>query len=124
MAGSEKQNRGLALAALCCFAITSNAQTTIDSVGGSPEPVGLYEKYEAAFSLGTVYDNPFDPDEVDVPIPGNDDALRAIRLFSGRMADAILAGRGVREATLAEKAGVAEPVRTPNAAHAGPPLSA
>jgi small subunit ribosomal protein S2 len=35
---------------------------------------------------------------VDFVIPGNDDALRAIKLFTSRVADAILAGRGVREA--------------------------
>jgi small subunit ribosomal protein S2 len=35
-------------------------------------------------------------------IPGNDDALRAIKLFAGRMADAILAGRGLREARAVE----------------------
>jgi small subunit ribosomal protein S2 len=49
-----------------------------------------------------ILDTNSDPDEVDVPIPGNDDALRAIRLFAGKVADAVLAGRGVREAQLAE----------------------
>ena len=44
------------------------------------------------------------PDEVDYVIPGNDDALRAIRLFAGRIADAVLAGRGLREARAAEAA--------------------
>ena len=48
-----------------------------------------------------VVDTNCDPDEVDVPIPGNDDALRAIRLFAGKVADAVLAGRGLREAQLA-----------------------
>jgi small subunit ribosomal protein S2 len=39
---------------------------------------------------------------VDYVIPGNDDALRAIRLFASRMADAVLAGRGIRESSQAE----------------------
>jgi small subunit ribosomal protein S2 len=39
---------------------------------------------------------------VDFVIPGNDDALRAIKLFSGKIADAILAGKGLRESRLAE----------------------
>jgi small subunit ribosomal protein S2 len=43
-----------------------------------------------------------DPDEVDHVIPGNDDALRAIRLFAGRVADAVLAGRAMREARATE----------------------
>jgi len=38
-----------------------------------------------------------DPDEVDYVIPGNDDALRAIRLFASRIADAVITGRGIRE---------------------------
>jgi small subunit ribosomal protein S2 len=62
-----------------------------------------------------VLDTNSDPDEVDVPIPGNDDALRAIRLFAGKVADAVLAGRGLREAQLAETVagGTAEPARRP-----------
>ena len=34
-----------------------------------------------------------DPDEIDYPIPGNDDAIRAIRLFSALIADAVLEGK-------------------------------
>jgi small subunit ribosomal protein S2 len=87
------------------------------------EAIAVAEARKLRIPVVGVLDTNCDPDEVDVPIPGNDDALRAIRLFSSRMADAILEGRGIREATLAEKAGVPEPVRPPNAAHAGPPLS-
>ena len=36
-------------------------------------------------------------------MPGNDDALRAIRLFTARVADAVLEGRGVRESATAEQ---------------------
>jgi small subunit ribosomal protein S2 len=35
-------------------------------------------------------------------IPGNDDALRAIRLFASRIADAVIGGRGLREAAQAD----------------------
>jgi small subunit ribosomal protein S2 len=51
-----------------------------------------------------IVDTNCDPDEVDYVIPGNDDALRAIKLFAGRIADAVLAGRGLREARAAETA--------------------
>jgi small subunit ribosomal protein S2 len=44
-----------------------------------------------------------DPDEVDFPIPGNDDAIRAVRLLTSRLADAIVEGRGE-----AAKSGLAE----------------
>jgi small subunit ribosomal protein S2 len=53
---------------------------------------------------------------VDVVIPGNDDALRPLRLFAGRMADAVLAGRALREARTPEPTppgGEAAEVRRP-----------
>jgi len=49
-----------------------------------------------------VVDTNCDPDEVDYVIPGNDDALRAIRLFASRIADAVLGGRGIRESAQAD----------------------
>jgi small subunit ribosomal protein S2 len=49
-----------------------------------------------------VVDTNCDPDEIDFPIPGNDDAIRAIRLITSRLADAIIEGRGA-----GAKAGVA-----------------
>jgi small subunit ribosomal protein S2 len=52
-----------------------------------------------------VVDTNCDPDEVDFVIPGNDDALRAIRLFASKIADAVVAGRGVRESAQAEDGG-------------------
>jgi len=35
-------------------------------------------------------------------IPGNDDALRSIRLFASKVADAVLSGRGIRESSQAD----------------------
>ncbi len=40
-----------------------------------------------------IVDTNCDPDEIDYPVPGNDDAIRAIRLFSALVADAILEGK-------------------------------
>ena len=42
-----------------------------------------------------VVDTNCDPDEVTWPIPGNDDALRAIRLFTNKIADAVVEGRAL-----------------------------
>jgi small subunit ribosomal protein S2 len=67
------------------------------------EAIAVAEARKLRIPVIGVLDTNSDPDEVDVPIPGNDDALRAIRLFAGRVADAVLAGRGVREAHLAEQ---------------------
>jgi len=35
-----------------------------------------------------------DPEEIDYPIPGNDDAIRSIKLITSRLSDAVLEGRG------------------------------
>ena len=43
-----------------------------------------------------------------IVIPGNDDALRAIRLFTSKIADAITSGRGIRESAQAEETAEAE----------------
>ena len=61
-----------------------------------------------------VVDTNCDPDEVDFVIPGNDDALRSIRLFAAGVADAVLAGRGIAESHARDTA--AENVPPPRAA--------
>jgi len=42
-----------------------------------------------------VCDTNCDPDLIDHPIPGNDDAIRAVKLFCSVIADAILEGKGI-----------------------------
>ena len=44
-----------------------------------------------------------DPDPVDLVIPANDDAIRAIKLITGKMADAVIEGKNVRAATMADQ---------------------
>ena len=51
-----------------------------------------------------IVDTNCDPDEVDYPIPGNDDAIRAIRLISATMANAVQEGRQGTDAEAAEAA--------------------
>ncbi len=53
-------------------------------------------------SVGIV-DTNCDPDDIDYVIPGNDDAIRAIRLFLNRIADAAIEGRQMYEKTLQEE---------------------
>ena len=60
-----------------------------------------------------IVDTNCDPDDVDYLIPGNDDALRSIRLFLSRIADAVVAGRGLRDAE-----GQASAAQTPEPAQA------
>ena len=54
-------------------------------------------------SLFPIVDTNCDPDEIDYVIPGNDDAIRAVKLISGAMASAVLEGKqGVQDAPAAE----------------------
>ena len=62
------------------------------------EAIAVKEARKLKIPVVGVVDTNCDPDEVDYVIPANDDALRAIRLFAGRIADAVLAGHGIRDA--------------------------
>jgi small subunit ribosomal protein S2 len=68
------------------------------------EKIAVDEARKLKIPIIGIVDTNCDPDEVDYPIPGNDDALRSIRLFASRIADAVLGGRGVRESAQAEGA--------------------
>jgi small subunit ribosomal protein S2 len=61
------------------------------------EKIAVDEARKLKIPVIGIVDTNSNPDEVDYVIPGNDDALRAIRLFASRIADTILAGRGIRE---------------------------
>ena len=67
------------------------------------EKIAVDEARKLKIPVIGVVDTNCDPDEVDYVIPGNDDALRAIRLFASKIADAILAGRAMRESKIAEE---------------------
>jgi small subunit ribosomal protein S2 len=67
------------------------------------EKIAVDEARKLKIPVIGVVDTNCDPDEVDYVIPGNDDALRAIRLFSARIADAVVAGRDMRESRIAEE---------------------
>jgi len=61
------------------------------------EQIAVDEARKLKIPVVGVVDTNCDPDEVDYVIPGNDDALRSIRLFAAGVADAVLAGRGLAE---------------------------
>ena len=65
------------------------------------EQIAVDEARKLKIPVVGVVDTNCDPDEVDYVIPGNDDALRSIRLFAAGVADAVLAGRGLAEAASA-----------------------
>ncbi|MFQ5655982.1 MAG: 30S ribosomal protein S2 [Candidatus Methylomirabilales bacterium] len=58
------------------------------------ERIAVREARRLNIPVVAIVDTNCDPDEIDYPIPGNDDAIRSIKLISSRLADAILEGRG------------------------------
>jgi len=66
------------------------------------EKIAVDEARKLKIPVIGVVDTNCDPEDVDFVIPGNDDALRSIRLFTSHIANAILAGRGMRESAHAE----------------------
>jgi small subunit ribosomal protein S2 len=56
------------------------------------EHIAIKEANRLGIPVIAVVDTNSDPEEVDFPIPGNDDAIRAIRLFTSRIADNVLEG--------------------------------
>jgi small subunit ribosomal protein S2 len=77
---------------------------TIFVVDTRKEKIAVDEARKLKIPVIGIVDTNCDPDEVDFVIPGNDDALRAIRLFASKIAEAVSAGRGMRESRLAEEA--------------------
>jgi small subunit ribosomal protein S2 len=57
------------------------------------ERIAVAEARKLNIPIVAIVDTNCDPDEVDYVIPGNDDAIRAVKLLTGRMADAIMEGR-------------------------------
>jgi small subunit ribosomal protein S2 len=68
------------------------------------EKIAVDEARKLKIPVIGIVDTNCDPDEVDFVIPGNDDALRAIRLFASHVADAVLEGRTLRETRQSEEA--------------------
>ncbi len=101
-------------------------------IDSNKEQIAVREARKLGIPVVAVVDTNCDPTEVDYVIPGNDDALRAIRLFASKIADSAYEGRqmltdkqmadinaGVGEAQQAEMAAVEPPVEgAPNASGA------
>ncbi len=68
-------------------------------VDSHTELIAVREARRMGVPVVAVVDTNSDPDQVDWVIPGNDDALRAIRLFTSKIADAVVEGRAAFEQT-------------------------
>jgi len=63
------------------------------------ERIAVLEAKKLHIPIIAVIDTNCDPDEIDYPIPGNDDAIRAVRLMVGKIADAIIEGKTETESS-------------------------
>jgi small subunit ribosomal protein S2 len=57
------------------------------------ERIAVLEARKLKIPIIAVIDTNCDPDEIDYPIPGNDDAIRAVKLMVSKISDAIIEGR-------------------------------
>ena len=68
------------------------------------ERIAVQEAHKLGIPIVAIVDTNCDPDEIDYVIPGNDDAIRAVRLIAGAMADAVIEGRQGEQEAPAEAA--------------------
>src|SRR6266702_4275988 len=73
------------------------SMSVTDGYAGRPnkEVIAVKEARRLWIPVVAIVDTNCDPDEVDYVIPGNDDALRAIRLFTSKIADSVIEGRAL-----------------------------
>jgi small subunit ribosomal protein S2 len=66
-------------------------------VDPSKERIAIAEARHAGVPTVAMVDTNCNPDEVDYPVPANDDAVRGVRLICSKIADAVLEGKGILE---------------------------
>jgi len=67
------------------------------------EAIAVKEANKLGIPIVAMVDTNCDPDPIDYVIPANDDAIRAIKLITSKVADAVLEGQQIRAATMAEE---------------------
>ena len=86
-----------------------NLPSCVFIVDTRKERNAVLEAKKLGIPVVAIVDTNCDPDDADYIIPGNDDAIRAIKLFAGALADAVIAAHGgVTEEVAAEEEAVAE----------------
>lgn len=93
----EKLNRNLA-----GIRYMKKLPSAIFIVDPKKENIAVKEARKLNIPIVAIVDTNCDPDEIDYVIPGNDDAIRAIRLFAAKVADACLEGKDIFDASLKE----------------------
>ncbi len=62
-------------------------------VDSRKEKIAVKEAHNLSIPIIGIVDTNCDPDEIDYPIPGNDDAIRAVKLITSKITDAVLEGK-------------------------------
>jgi small subunit ribosomal protein S2 len=75
---------------------------TIFIIDPHKEKIAVQEARRLEIPLVAVVDTNCNPEEIDYPVPANDDAIRAVKLLSSKIADAVIEGQQIREAQMAE----------------------
>jgi small subunit ribosomal protein S2 len=91
----------------------SNLPGAVFIVDPKKESIGVAEAKKLSIPIVGLVDTNCDPDDIDYVIPGNDDAIRSIKLITSKMAEAILEGKNILNKTLSEtseKASIAEKI--------------
>lgn len=80
------------------------------------ESLAVEEANKLHIPIVAMVDTNCDPDPIDYPIPSNDDAIRAIKLMAGKMADAVMEGLEMRTVDEADRAAAQPEAYEPEAA--------
>jgi small subunit ribosomal protein S2 len=87
-------------------------------IDSNKEQIAVKEARKLGIPVVAVVDTNCDPSEVDYVIPGNDDALRAIRLFATKIADSVSEGSQLADKTLLDRAAEGSAAEAAEAAEA------
>ncbi len=87
-----------------------NLPKVVFIVDPAREDIAVREANRLGIPIVAITDTNCDPDLIDWPIPGNDDAIRSIKLFTSKVAEAVLEGKGKQQDLFQEEASEDSPV--------------
>ncbi|GAB4260904.1 MAG: 30S ribosomal protein S2 [Deferrisomatales bacterium] len=99
-----------------------NLPAVLFVVDPAREDIAVREARRLDIPVVAITDTNCDPDLIDYPIPGNDDAIRSIKLFTSKVADAVIDGKGMQQDLFQEQLAQEEggaPVESPEADEVG-----
>ena len=103
------------------FKEMTNLPDALFIVDPTKEKIALAEAKRMGIMVVAIADTNCNPDEIDYPVPANDDAIRAIKLICNKIAEAVLEGKSGAAEAIAEAA-AAEAVPEPETAETTEPL--